>query len=268
MLDRDLALLYKTDTRTIKQGVKRNIEKFPSDFMFELEENDIQIMVSQLVIPSKSYLGGAVPYAFTEQGVAMLASIIKTNVAVAISIKIIRVFVDLRKIHLNSAGLYQRLENIEKKQIEADGHFIKIFAALEKADKIPAQGIFFNGQIFDAYKFAADLIRKAKSNILLIDNYVDDTTLQLFVKRKSGIPVTIYTQKISSQLELDAKKFNSQYGPLSLKKLSTSHDRFLILDQKEMYHIGASLKDLGKKIFAFSKMENGVRLILDALLNI
>ncbi len=290
MLDSDLALLYGVETKRINEAAKRNIDRFPGWFMFQLTQTEWQelknrkgfqysisdindglrsqfvtlneekdVLRSQIATSSLEYGGRRyLPFAFTEQGVAMLSAVLKSETAIKVSIQIISAFVALRKLHLHSAGLYQRMENIEKKQIEADGHFNKIFSALEKADTIPAQGIFFNGQIFDAYKFAADLIRKAKENIILIDNYIDDTTLQIFAKRKSGIPVTIYTQKISRQLELDAEKFIAQYGLLSLKILSSSHDRFLILDQKEMYHMGASLKDLGKKIFAFSKMDNEV----------
>jgi len=255
MLDKDLASLYQTDTRTLKQSVKRNIEKFPADFMIELDEVDIQSLVSQSVIPSKKYLGGAVPYAFTEQGVAMLASVIKTATAVEISITIIRAFVALRRTIAAAGSLVQRMEGVEKKLLQADEKFERIFTALEQKDTLPKQGIFFNGQIFDAYKFFADLIRKANHSIVLIDNYVDDTTLQFFTKRKKGVSVSIFTQKISKQLELDVSKFNAQYGGLSVKKMTTSHDRFLILDNKELYHIGASLKDLGNKIFGFSKMD-------------
>lgn len=255
MLDKDLASLYQTDTRTLKQSVKRNIEKFPADFMIELDEVDIQSLVSQSVIPSKKYLGGAVPYAFTEQGVAMLASVIKTITAVEISITIIRAFVALRRTIAAAGSLVQRMEGVEKKLLQADEKFERIFTALEQKDTLPKQGIFFNGQIFDAYKFVADLIRKANHSIVLIDNYIDDTTLQLFTKRKKGVLITIFTQKISKQLEIDVSKFNAQYGGLSVKKMTTSHDRFLILDNNHLYHIGASLKDLGNKIFGFSKMD-------------
>jgi hypothetical protein len=255
MLDRDLAFLYQTDTRTLKQSVKRNIEKFPTDFMFELNNQDIEILVSQNVIPSKSYFGGSIPYAFTEQGVAMLASVIKSSTAINMSISIIRAFVVMRKSIAVKSNLVQRIEGVEKKLLQTDEKFEKIFTALEQKDSLPTQGIFFNGQIFDAYKFVLDIIRKAKHGIVLIDNYVDDNTLQLFTKRKAGVIVTIYTQKITRQLELDVEKFNQQYSKLEVKKLSHNHDRFLIIDQKEMYHIGASLKDLGNKMFGFSKMD-------------
>jgi hypothetical protein len=254
MFDRDLAALYQTNTRTLKQSVKRN-KKIPTDFMFELNENDIQSLVSQTVIPSKSVLGGAFPFAFTEQGVAMLASVIKSETAVRISISIIRAFVAMRKSIATTGNLIQRVEGVERKLLQTDQKVEQIFSALEKKEQLPAQGVFFNGQIFYAYKLVADIIRKAKHTIILIDNYVDDNTLQILTKKKTGVLVTIYTHKITRQLELDAEKFNQQYGKLEIKKLNHNHDRFLILDQKEMYHIGASLKDLGTKIFGFSKMD-------------
>jgi hypothetical protein len=214
MLDRDLATLYQTDTRTLKQSVKRNIDKFPSDFMFKLEEEDIESLVSQFVIPHKKFLGGSTPFAFTEQGVAMLASVIKTEIAISISISIIRAFVAMRKTIAATGNLVLRIEGVEKKLIQTDQKFEQIFTALEKKDHLTAQGIFFNGQIFDAYKFVADIIRKAKQSIVLIDNYVDDNTLQLFTKKKAGVTVTVYTQKITRQLELDAEKINTLYVKL------------------------------------------------------
>ena len=265
MLDRDLAALYQTDTRTLKQSVKRNIDKFPADFMFELQEHDIESLVSHAVIPSRSFFGGAAPFAFTEQGVAMLASVIKTTTSVKISITIIRDFVAMRKTIAVTGNLVKRIEVVEKKLLHTDEKFEKIFTALEKKDNLPTQGIFFNGQIFDTYTFLADIVRKARHSIILIDNYVDDSTLKLFIKRKKNVSLTIYTKKITPQLETDTQKFNQQYGPLFLKKIINNHDRFLIIDHKEMYHIGASIKDLGKKIFAFSRMDNEVDLILKVL---
>lgn len=265
MLDRDLATLYQTDTRTLKQSVKRNIDKFPADFMFELQEHDIKSLVSQYVIPSRSLFGGASPFAFTEQGVAMLASVIKTTAAVKISITIIRAFVSMRKTIAVTGNLVKRIEGVEKKLLYTDEKFEKIFTALERKDNLPTHGIFYNGQIFDAYTFLADIVRKARHSIILIDNYVDDSTLKLFIKRKKNVSLTIYTKKITPQLETDTQKFNQQYGQLFLKKIINNHDRFLIIDQKELYHIGASIKDLGKKIFAFSRMDNEVNLILKVL---
>jgi hypothetical protein len=254
MIDRDLAELYQTETRTLKQAIKRNLERFPKDFMFELSENEIGYLVSQFVIPSKSHFGGAKPYAFTEQGVAMLSSVLKTPAAVSISLRIIRVFVEMRKIITHNAALFQRLDKVEFKQIEADQKFEKIFKALERKD-LPEKGVFFDGQVYDAYIFVANLIRKAEKSLTLVDSYIDDTILTLFTKRAKNVTVIFYTKTISKQLQLDLAKHNAQYDPITVVELADAHDRFLIIDDKELYHIGASLKDLGKKWFAFSKMD-------------
>jgi len=221
---------------------------------------------SQIATSSVKYGGRRhLPFAFTEQGVAMLSAVLKSETAVKISIQIMAAFVALRKLHFQSAGLYQRLEMVEKKQIEADNHFNKIFSALEKKDKIPAQGIFFNGQIFDAYKFVADIIKLATTSIILIDNYIDETTLALLSKRNAEVKAIIYIEQINRSQIIDLQKLNEQYESIEIRKLKHNHDRFLIIDQQEMYHFGASLKDLGKKIFGFSKMDNEVGLMLEVL---
>ena len=265
MLDRDLAIFYQTETRVIKQAVKRNLSRFPEDFIFEINNQEAELLVSQNVIPNKSHLGGALPFAFTEQGVAMLSSVLKTRTAVNVSIRLIRSFVALRKLNAQYNGLFQRIEMVEKKQIEADNHFNKIFSALEKKDTIPAQGIFFNGQIFDAYKFVADIIKLATTSIILIDNYIDETTLALLSKRNAEVKAIIYIEQINRSQIIDLQKLNEQYESIEIRKLKHNHDRFLIIDQIEMYHFGASLKDLGKKIFGFSKMDNEVGLMLEVL---
>jgi len=265
MLDRDLANLYQTETRTLKQAVKRNIERFPDDFMFELKNDDIAEMVSQSVIPSKSYLGGATPFAFTEQGVSMLASVIKTSVAVNISLEIIRAFVNMRKFIAQNAMIFQRLDKIEQKQLATDLKLEKVFEAIEAKQIKPKQGIFYDGQIFDAYVFVSDLLKTAKKSIILIDNYIDETILTLLSKRKKNCKASIYTSKISKKLQLDLEKYNQQYPPIEIKVFKNSHDRFLILDETEIYHIGASLKDLGKKWFAFSKLKIDAKEIIEKL---
>lgn len=268
MLDKDLAVLYQTETRTLKQAVKRNIERFPSDFMFELSDKQIDSMVSQFVIPSKGYFGGAKPFAFTEQGVAMLSSVLKTKVAIEVSIQIIRAFIEMRKLITNNVLVHQRLDRIENKQIETDHKFEQVFKALEQNNNKPRQGVFFNGQTFDAYVFVAELIKKAKNDIILIDNYVDETVLTLLAKRKKNVTVTIYTKNINKQLQLDLNKYNSQYPEIQVVEFTDAHDRFMILDKVELYHLGASLKDLGKKWFAFSKMEGITEVILTNLTKI
>jgi hypothetical protein len=256
MIDRDLANLYDVETRILNQAVNRNLDRFPKEFCFKLDKIEFENWKSQIVISNADKMGlRKPPTVFTEQGVAMLSAVLKSSTAINVSLQIINAFVAMRKSIANFGSLAIRMEHVENKLKQTDQNFEKIFTALEQKDNLPTQGVFFNGQIFDAYKFVADIIRKAKKSIILIDNYIDDNTLQLFTKRKAGIPLTIYTQKITRQLELDAEKFNQQYGKLILKKLADNHDRFLLIDQKVMYHIGASLKDLGNKIFGFSKMD-------------
>ena len=212
------------------------------------------------------------PYVFTEQGVAMLSAVLKSNRAIEMSIKIMTAFFEMRKFILKNAEIFQKINNIEKKQInyqfETEKKFEEVFNALESEENIPKQGIFFNGQIFDAYKFVSDLIRSAKKSIILIDNYVDDTVLTLFLKRKKDVRIAIYTKKITKQLQLDLEKYNAQYEPIEVNEFKNSHDRFLIIDNKEIFHFGASLKDLGKKWFAFSKIEKDSFKIFERLKNI
>ena len=255
MLDRDLAELYGVETRVLKQAVNRNAIRFPSHFMFELSENEIKNMVSQFVIPSKSYFGGSKPYAFTEQGVAMLSAILRSDVAVKISIQIMDAFVKMRRLITQSSGIIQRIETVEQKQIETDKKIDKIFNALENKEAVPKCGVFFDGQIFDAYVLANKIIKSAKSSIVLIDNYIDESVLTMLGKKAKNVKVTLLTKNISKQLNLDVEKFNQQYPNMEAKTFNLSHDRFLIIDGKDIYHLGASLKDLGNKWFAFSKME-------------
>jgi hypothetical protein len=253
MLDRDLAKLYQVENRVLKQAVKRNIERFPSDFLFVLSNDEIDFLVSHGVIPSKKHLGGAKPYAFTEQGVASLSSILNSQIAIEINISILRAFVNMRKFLQNKASIFQRVSQIEQKLLSYDDNFEKIFNAIEQKQIQQTEGIFYNGQIYDAYSYVNDLIKTAKKEIILIDNYIDDTVLTLFSKIPN-IKAVIYTNTISKQLQLDFEKYSKQYKNVEIKIFKNSHDRFLILDNQEVYHIGASLKDLGKKWFAFSKM--------------
>lgn len=276
ILDSDLATFYGIDTRTLNQTVKRNIDRFPSDFMFQLSKvefdtlkND-KVLISQSVI-SKETRGGRqkLPYVFTEQGVAMLAGVLKSETAVKMSIQIISAFVAMRKFIINNAQIFQRIDTVEKRQLknemETDEKFEKVFNALQKDKLDPKQGIFFDGQIFDAHKFVSDLIRKAEKSIILIDNYIDDTVLDLFTKRKKNVAVTVFTANLSKALMTDLKKFNSQYPQIEMKEFKNSHDRFMVIDDEDVYHFGASLKDLGKKWFAFSRFEKKAIKILEKL---
>jgi len=205
------------------------------------------------------------PYAFTEQGVSMLSAVLRSDIAVKISVQIMRVFVAMRKILSANTGIIQRLETVEQKQVETDKKVDTLFKAWENKDAIPKCGVFFDGQIFDAYVLANNIIKSAKQSIILIDNYVDDSVLTMLGKKSKNVKVTLLTKSISKQLSLDIDKFNLQYPSIEAKNFNLSHDRFLIIDNKEVYHLGASLKDLGKKWFAFSKMEPGCLKLLDKL---
>ena len=333
MLDKDLAELYGVETKVLNQAWKRNIERFPEEFCFQLTKEEVEILrsqiatlntensflrsqnetskseiptlksqfatsrsqivtlntedsflKSQIVTSKKENRGGNryLPYAFTEQGVAMLASILKSETAVKVSIQIMNAFVQMRHFLSANSSLFARLDSVEKKQIETEEklnrnivqfhekldvhekNFEKVFDALEAAD-LPKQGVFCDGQIFDSYEFVSDLIRKAKASIVLVDNYVDDTVLSMLDKRKSGVSATIYTQSISKQLNLDLQKHNAQYAPIDVRLIKNFHDRFLFLDEKTIYHIGASVKDLGKKVFGFSKLGLDAKQIMNML---
>ncbi len=246
------------ETRILNQAVKRNIDRFPDCFCFQLTEVEFENWRSQFVISNKDKQGlRHSPYAFTEQGVAMLSALLRSNIAVKISIEIMDAFVQMRRLMLANITLYQRLNHIELKQLATDkklNKFEEIFTALEKDIK-SKQGIFFEGQLFDAYNFAADIIKSAKKSLVLIDNYVDETTLMLLTKRKKNVAALIYTKKINKQLAIDLQKHNSQYPEIKVLTQSQSHDRFLIIDHLQVYHFGASLKDLGNKCFAFSRMD-------------
>jgi len=269
MLDRDLAEIYNVPTKRLNEQVKRNSKRFPESFRFQLTDIEKNELVANCDRFKKLKHSSINPYAFTEQGVAMLSAVLHSDIAIKISVKIMQAFAQMRNFILKNADIFKRIETIEKRQIihqnEIDQRFEQIFKALEDKSIKPKQGIFFDGQIFDAYTFVSDLIRSAKHSILLIDNYIDDTVLTHFAKRKKKTTAIIYTKKISKQLKLDLKKYNEQYPQIEIKEFAQAHDRFLIIDNKEVYHFGASLKDLGKKWCAFSKMDLASVKILDKL---
>ncbi|MDY0189240.1 MAG: ORF6N domain-containing protein [Desulfuromonas sp.] len=258
MVDRDLADVYTVETKVLNQAVKRNIERFPQEFRFQLSDTEKNELVTNCDRFSPLKHSTTNPYVFTEQGVAMLSAVLRSDTAIKVSIDIINAFVTMRRVISANGVLLQRLDLLEKRQvaheISTDNRFEKVFDALEQHNPTPSQGVFFNGQIFDAYVFINDLLRQAKKSIVLIDNYVDDRVLQQLDKRTKNVRAVILTKTISKQLAQDLKKHNAQYPPITIKPFAHSHDRFLLIDD-DVYHIGASLKDLGKKWFAFSKMD-------------
>lgn len=252
MLDSDLAKLYGVETKVLNQAVKRNIQRFPMDFMFQLTKDEC---LRSQIVTSNGGRGGSryMPYAFTENGVAMLSSVLRSERAIEVNIRIMRAFTLMRNFIKKHGSLFQRLDRLEMKQLKTDEKVDTILDRLNRYDEI-REGIFFDGQIFDAYAFVAKLIRKAKKRIVVIDSYVDDSVLVQLSKRNPGVTVDIYDGKISQQLRQDVARHNTQYPGVTLHAYNKAHDRFLIIDE-EVYHIGHSLKDLGKKLFAFSKMD-------------
>ena len=270
ILDRDLAKLYGVETKNLNKAVQRNKDRFPNDFMFKLTRKEFLNLRFQIGTSSWEY-GGVrwLPYAFTEQGVANLSSVLRSKKAIEVNVKIIRTFVNMRRFLQENNEFFNRIDYLERKQVsfevKTDKRFEKVFDYLQTEQ--PKQGIFFEGEIFDAYEFVSGLVKDSKEEIILIDNFVDESVLVLFSKRKKNVKVTIYTRKITEKLNLDLKKFNSQYQEIEIKETSKFHDRFLIIDKKDIFHFGASLKDLGEKCFAFSKFEKEALEILKLFSN-
>ena len=275
ILDRDLARLYGVETRVLNQAVQRNIERFPADFMFQLTKEEAELsrsqfatsnvnsinLTSQIVISNGRGGQRYLPYAFTENGIAMLSSVLRSPIAIATNIQIMRAFTAMRRFIAANAQVFQRLEVIEHTQLslaahqeEADKKFEEIFRRLDDGSVTQKQGIFYDGQIFDAYVFITERVREAKKRIVLIDNYIDESVFTILDKRPKGVKAKVYTKNLTPQLSLDLEKHNAQYAPIEVAPFDRSHDRFLCIDDT-VYHIGASLKDLGKKWFAFAKME-------------
>ena len=263
MLDRDLADLYGVETRVLNQAVKRNAERFPEEFMFQLTDKDFENLISQFVTSS---WGGIrkLPFAFTEHGVTMLASVLKSETAVKASIQIVKAFVSMRHFVANNVEIFAELKTMRQHQIETDVHLKEsdkkideLFSLMDKYNIKETQGIFFQGQIFDAYAKFESFLAAAKKEIILIDNYVDLSILQRLAKKKKGVNVTIYTDPKTKLTSQDVQTFNVQYPTLTLNFTTKTHDRFLIIDKTVIYHIGASLKDLGKKCFCFDVLDSG-----------
>lgn len=261
MLDRDLARLYGVETKVLNQAVKRNIERFPERFMFQLTDDEkikVVTICDHLNDLRFSYQN---PYAFTEQGVSMLSAVLKSKIAVNISIKIMDAFVAMRHTLLNNDQLFNRIESIEHHQLimlerqdKTESQIETIFQALSKYE-LPKENIFYNNQVYDAHILMTNFIKQAKNRIVVIDNYVDDSVLTLLSKRKTGVSAEIYTYKVSQQFSLDLARHHTQYPQVTVHVNKSCHDRFLIIDDK-VYHVGASIKDLGKKLCAVTLLNS------------
>lgn len=263
MLDSDVAMFYECETKVINQTRKRNINRFPEDFCFQLTEKEYETLRSQFVTSkietnnNEERRGGRryLPYVFTEQGIAMLSPLLNSEIAVQVSISIMRAFIEIRKFIMENAPILERLTNVEYKLLEHDKNFDKLFNALQKDENFK-QKIFFEGQIYDAYSLIIDIIKKANNKIVVIDNYIDDSILKMLAKKSKNVEVMILTSEKSNISKLDVQKFNKEYPVLQVEKTNRFHDRFIIIDSKELYHCGASIKDLGKKCFGINRIED------------
>ena len=259
MLDSDLAMLYQVETKVFNQAVSRNIERFPENFRFQLTKEEFDALRSQ--IATSNGRGGRRyrPYMFTEQGIAMLSGVLRSEVAVQVSIRIMNTFVEMRRFIANNALLFEKVSDIELKQLEyqksTDEKFDKVFQYIEDHAE-SEQKIFFDGQIYDAFSLITSIIQKAQKEIILIDGYVDVDTLNILAKKNDGVDVKIYTYANAQLTNRDAANFNAQYPTLTVKKTQAFHDRFIVLDGKTAYHIGASIKDAGKKCFGISLIDD------------
>ena len=277
MLDSDVAMLYHYPTKRINETVNRNKQRFPENFCFQLNEKEYEVLRcrnislnndehfdnsslrSQIATLNENTGRGKhrkyLPYVFTEQGIAMLSGLLKNNIAIQVSINIMNAFVEMRKFLSSNGHLFERLTNVEYKLLEHDKKFDIIFNQLQHDENIK-QRIFFQGQIYDAYSLIVDIIKKANKKVLIIDNYVDDSILKMLTKKKRNVEVVILTSNKSNIQNIDIQKFNKEYPTLKIAKTNKFHDRFIILDNKEMYHLGASIKDLGRKCFGINKIED------------
>lgn len=258
MLDCDLAKIYGYEVKRLNEQVKRNIRRFPEDFMFQVTSEEVELLKSQFATSS---WGGKrkLPYVFTEQGIYMLATVLKGELAEQQSIFIMRAFKEMHHFMVNNAFMLEKLNAIELKQLEyqkdSDEKFGRIFEYMAGHEE-SNQKIFFGGQIFDAFSLLTEIIGRAKTNIVLIDGYIDVVTLNILAKKQAGVDVLAYTLPNARITVQDVSKFNAQYPTLTVKETTVFHDRFLILDGGEGYHIGASLKDAGKKCFGITKIED------------
>jgi len=280
MLDSDVAMLYHYETKKVNQAVKRNIDRFPERFCFQLTEEEFSNLRSQIVTLNQNTVHEGnensslrlqianlnentgrgkhrkyLPYVFTEQGIAMLSGLLKNDIAIQVSINIMDAFVEMRKFLMLNGQVFERLTNVEYKLLEHDKKFDKVFNQLLQEENIK-QRVFFEGQIYDAYSIIIDIIKKANKKMLIIDNYIDDSVLKMLTKKKNNVEVVILTSDKSNIQNIDIQKFNKEYPILKLAKTNKFHDRFIIIDNKEMYHLGASIKDLGKKCFGINKIED------------
>ena len=264
MFDSDLATLYQVETGALNRAAKRNEERFPEDFRFRLERDELESLRCQIGIlrgQEASFAAGRtyLPYAYTEQGVAMLSGVLRSEVAVQVSVSIMRTFVEMRHFIADNAAMFEQVRAVELRQLEyqrtTDERFERVFDYMEAHDALK-QKVFFDGQVYDAFELLVSLVRRAKHDIVVVDGYVDVGTLNILAKKADGVSVAVFTSSRSKLAQADVDTFNAQYPQLTVRRTDAFHDRFLILDGAEGYLVGASLKDAGKKCFAVTRIED------------
>jgi len=270
MMDSDLAALYQVETKALNRQMKRNIARFPEDFCFQLTEFEFENLRCQFGTSSLENVnyGGRryLPYVFTEQGIAMLSAVLRSEIAVQVSVRIMKTFVEMRRYLANETFVLEKVNKLESKLLEGDikrqqfeekteSRFEQIFTYISEHEEV-TQKIFFEGQIYDAFSLLTELISKAEKELVLIDNYVDIGTLNILAKKKPGVKAVVYTAKTTKLSKGDVDRFNQQYPMLEVRHTGAFHDRFLLVDGLYAYHIGASIKDAGKKCFGINKMED------------
>ena len=284
MLDSDLAMLYQVETGNLNKAMKRNLKRFPEEFCFQLTKEEYSNLIFQIGSSSlekdNSYEHGGrrkLPYVYTEQGIAMLSAVLRSDIAIKVSVRIMQIFVELRRYFVQGTFLIKKVNDLEINQIEeriwrkqheenTEKRFEEVFDYIAE-HKESNQKIFFDGQIYDAFSLLVDLVSRAEKKLILVDNYVDVETLNILAKKKTGVEVAIYTSKKTKLSKVDIENFNKQYPTIKVKYTEAFHDRFLILDDEYAYHIGASIKDAGKKCFGINKIEDAriVKTILQRL---
>ena len=274
MIDRDLADIYEVKTKRLNEQVKRNIKRFPERFMFQLSDNESDKLVANCDRFKTLKHSSSNPYAFTEQGVSMLASVLNSETAVQKSIKIIDAFVAMRRFIQSNAKLFIELDHLRKEVSETNAHLQEndrkiehILTIMDKYKIEDRQKLFFDGQIYDAFTFMVSLVQKAEKEIILIDNYAGVGTLDVLSKKKENVDVQLFTSKKAKIAHSDIDKFNAQYPTITLNYTETFHDRFLIIDSSTAYSIGSSVKDAGKRCFAVTQIYEKwmVKMILERL---
>lgn len=275
IIDSDLAFLYEVETKYLNRVAHRHANRFPEDFRFQLDKDEYESLRCQIVTSNESQSGRGgrryLPYAYTEQGVAMLSGLLNSQKAVQVSIGIMRAFVEMRRFISDHASLLERMATVEYRQLEYQQHtdeqFDRIFSFLD-ARALPSQKVFFKGEMFDAFVLLTRLVREAKHSITIVDGYVDDKTLNILSKKNAGVACRLLTYPSASLTAADVAVFESQHGPVRVSRGNDFHDRFMVIDDDIVYHIGASLKDAGKKTFAISLLKDeGLKAALLEALN-